>query len=466
MGDTADMAVLAASKTGMQRSDLQRSPRNLPRGSTRSPRPDSKRGRPVISSSPSRDGGHSGNNRRADVPFEACFLTPRRARSLSARAAARGGLEQIVVHEQDFRRCGGNLNKLRQCQVPPWQEPPKRLSKKEEFEQACRSHMEVRDPWQGLENPERTREVYESDITVNQIWVDGSVVNPNELPEEEAGPPKRAQSVDIDPVSEARRRELLDWVRKVSVPVARLGSAVASSASASERTTDEADKSAQTSRRPSKQNLDGSRRLSQTLKPPRPDSSLGRLPSSADCSTAASTPRAPSPAQAPSTGAGGVSGRSLRSSSSREVKGYRTERPPRAPAPGGSTSAALAGPDAVPRSRGMSRGASDRPESAGRRTPRHPLPPLGKREEECRRSRSRCSVSLQAVADKAQDNAAGIGRRTPSEDSLRPASGTVEAPAQHREPTQVSVDSQLDRIQKELEELSLPVSRRSRGRHC
>jgi len=473
MGDAEGRAALMAAKTvaqsdsaepkpapgltlNLQSGSMQQSPRHLLPKSARSPRPNSKRGRPVTGSSPRRDDGHSGNSRRADATFEACFITPRRARSLSARAEARGGIEKIVVREQDFRRCGGDLNKLRQCQVPPWQEPARRpQSWRDEFEQSCRATVEYRDPWQGLENPERTREVYESDITINQIWVDRSPEKPRTLTEELQdckGPIKRSRSVDYDPVFEANQRETLEWLRKVSLPAARFRSAGLESKALeckSEEVVDPgcgASDAKASARQPSQRSRATSKQM---LKPPLPDSSVGRAASSSE-----STPRAPSPTAVAPSLTGEVAGRNT----SRDVKGYRTERPPRAPGLAGSTPAATAGATTTPLPRAPSRGAAERLNSTGPSTPRGPLPPLCKREES-RRSSSRGATSVQAVADKPQDSAAGT-RRASSGDRSRPVSGR----ATSRESKRASLDTLRDRLKTELEDLS-GHARQSRRRH-
>lgn len=437
----------------------------------------------MTSSSPQRDGCHSGNTRRAAMPVEATFISPRRARSLSERAAARGGLEQIVVHEEDFRRFGGDLQKLRQCQVPPWSEqapPPRKLSQREEFEQRCRSHIDPRDPWLDLPNPERTRQVYESDITVNQVWVDRSPppreTHKAESEECERLPSKCAQTDDgdHDPVEWERRRKLLDWVQKISLPAARLSSAgISDTESTSEAQAESLTRTS--SRRPSQQSRETSRRTPRALKPPRPDPSYGRLPSSADCSTVASTvsstPRVPSPPSGAASVAGEGSHRSLRSSS-REVKGSRTERPPRAPVPAAPTvppgaTRAVATDDAAlassARERGAPRrGAMDRAESFGSRTPRGPLPPLRKGDEGSRSS-SRSASSARMSSEK--DNAVSARRRSSSAGAPRQSPSTSAIVAKSHDGPQARIDNQLSRLRAELEELSLPSSHRNRRRH-
>jgi len=77
-----------------------------------------------------------------------------------------------VVREQDFRRCGGDLEELRRCQVARWveeEERPEDLPYAVRFERSCRSRVEVRDPWLGLANPDQMRQVSEADRIVNQV---------------------------------------------------------------------------------------------------------------------------------------------------------------------------------------------------------------------------------------------------------------------------------------------------------
>jgi len=90
-------------------------------------------------------------------------------------------VEQIVVKEADLRRCGNDLKALRQVQLrqdsehstPRTEEPSHKfnMSFKSAFAERCRTDAELRDPWQGMQNPEFTREHYESDLVLNQVWV-------------------------------------------------------------------------------------------------------------------------------------------------------------------------------------------------------------------------------------------------------------------------------------------------------
>lgn len=78
----------------------------------------------------------------------------------------------ITVTEQDLRKHGGNLDKLRQCQVPPWHErvhPTKDIPFKDAYEQRCRRPSEIIDPWRDLPNPEKTREFNELDLILNEV---------------------------------------------------------------------------------------------------------------------------------------------------------------------------------------------------------------------------------------------------------------------------------------------------------
>jgi len=87
--------------------------------------------------------------------------------------------EQIVVTEKDLRRCGGDLSKLRECNLPrPEKRPPLLeevqdqfdLSFKTAFDQACRAPAEIRDPFLKLCNPEENREMSVNDLILNQVW--------------------------------------------------------------------------------------------------------------------------------------------------------------------------------------------------------------------------------------------------------------------------------------------------------
>jgi len=91
--------------------------------------------------------------------------------------------EQIVVKEADLRRFGHDIKLLREVQLQPQipgeagESPPPapttgfELSFKSAFAERCRAGADVRDPWQGLQNPEFSREHSESDLVLNQVWV-------------------------------------------------------------------------------------------------------------------------------------------------------------------------------------------------------------------------------------------------------------------------------------------------------
>jgi len=72
--------------------------------------------------------------------------------------------EQIVVTEKDLQRCGGDLNKLRECNIvrEPWEKPssPEKqleLSFKSAFDLKCREGADMRDPWVGKRRSSSTR---------------------------------------------------------------------------------------------------------------------------------------------------------------------------------------------------------------------------------------------------------------------------------------------------------------------
>ncbi|CAE8595050.1 unnamed protein product [Polarella glacialis] len=78
----------------------------------------------------------------------------------------------ITVTEQDLRRYGHDLARLRECQVLPWAQrphPAEVLPFREAFELACRQPAEVRDEWLCVPNPERTRAFTENDLILNQV---------------------------------------------------------------------------------------------------------------------------------------------------------------------------------------------------------------------------------------------------------------------------------------------------------
>lgn len=88
--------------------------------------------------------------------------------------------ETIVVREYDFERCGNDLSKLRECQLPPWEDRPKvevqesepPMSFAQKYALLCRKgNAEIRDPWKDVPNPESSREVTVNDRIVNQVWV-------------------------------------------------------------------------------------------------------------------------------------------------------------------------------------------------------------------------------------------------------------------------------------------------------
>ena len=78
----------------------------------------------------------------------------------------------IHVTEEDLRRYGHDLQKLRSRQVVPWSERERRirqLSFGEAFEDNCRQPTEVLDPWRNIPDPESFRPPNEGDLFVNQV---------------------------------------------------------------------------------------------------------------------------------------------------------------------------------------------------------------------------------------------------------------------------------------------------------
>lgn len=114
-------------------------------------------------------------------PQRACTRSP--GRPASAKCSPRLerlSPETIVVREYDLKRYGNDLSKLRECQMPPWEDRPKEelqesqppMSFAQNYALLCRKrHAEIRDPWKDVPNPESSREVSVNDRIVNQVWV-------------------------------------------------------------------------------------------------------------------------------------------------------------------------------------------------------------------------------------------------------------------------------------------------------
>ena len=78
----------------------------------------------------------------------------------------------IHVTEEDLRRYGHDLEKLKTRQVLPWSERERRvrqLSFGEAFEDNCRQPADVLDPWRNIPDPESFRPPNEGDLFVNQV---------------------------------------------------------------------------------------------------------------------------------------------------------------------------------------------------------------------------------------------------------------------------------------------------------
>lgn len=112
--------------------------------------------------------------------------------------------EQIVVTEKDLQRCGGDLKKLRECNIPT-PEPRERevtampkqleLSFKSAFDQMCREGHDERDPWEGLKNPEENKKISEQDLVLNQVWFKALSPKKQEQEEDAATAGEEAQAV-------------------------------------------------------------------------------------------------------------------------------------------------------------------------------------------------------------------------------------------------------------------------------
>ncbi|CAE7248931.1 ppdK [Symbiodinium microadriaticum] len=93
--------------------------------------------------------------------------------------------EQIVVTEKDLRRCGSDLQKLRECSIStpskpmevvmkpaPVEETQKfELSFKSNFAKICRESADPRDPWEGVGHPDELRELTVEDLVLNQVYI-------------------------------------------------------------------------------------------------------------------------------------------------------------------------------------------------------------------------------------------------------------------------------------------------------
>jgi len=118
------------------------------------------------------------------------------SRRPSSRPPPMKSSEEIVVTEADFRRCGKRLNLLRQCQLEKLpgksQEQVKNemeLSFKSAFRKRCQSQDDpLVDPWKDCGNPEETRQAYEGDLILNQVWVDSDKRTREESEEESSTP--------------------------------------------------------------------------------------------------------------------------------------------------------------------------------------------------------------------------------------------------------------------------------------
>mmetsp|Transcript_48368 Transcript_48368/g.90589 ORF Transcript_48368/g.90589 Transcript_48368/m.90589 type:complete len:254 (-) Transcript_48368:181-942(-) len=77
----------------------------------------------------------------------------------------------IHVTEEDLKRYGHDLDKLRARQVLPWSQErrARQLSFGESFEVGCRQPTEVLDPWRNIPDPESFRPPNEGDLFLNQV---------------------------------------------------------------------------------------------------------------------------------------------------------------------------------------------------------------------------------------------------------------------------------------------------------
>mmetsp|Transcript_128605 Transcript_128605/g.274351 ORF Transcript_128605/g.274351 Transcript_128605/m.274351 type:complete len:526 (+) Transcript_128605:119-1696(+) len=81
-------------------------------------------------------------------------------------------IERITVTEADFKRCGSNLDLLRECRVLPpepveMQVAPFELS----FNSRPERKAHLQNPYKDFLNPELMRDRNESDLVLNQVWL-------------------------------------------------------------------------------------------------------------------------------------------------------------------------------------------------------------------------------------------------------------------------------------------------------
>ncbi|CAK9089521.1 unnamed protein product [Durusdinium trenchii] len=123
----------------------------------------------------------------------------------------------IHVTEEDLKRYGHDLTKLREHQVQPWERRHRErtLSFGESFEETCRKPAEVLDPWRNLPEPERLRPPNEGDLFLNQVV------------------PKSPNRVAEEDDAEAEERRLSKAYQRISSNVSAASTAAQSSAAPS-----------------------------------------------------------------------------------------------------------------------------------------------------------------------------------------------------------------------------------------
>lgn len=137
-----------------------------------------KPGRPL--GKPSRQGKHKTRKSKSQPAVLDPDLTlspvnePRMSNTNVISMADNGTQYKNYIHvtEEDLRRYGHDLEKLRERQVVPWSQRERRvrqLSFGEAFEVNCRKPAEVLDPWRDIPDPESFRPPNEGDLFVNQV---------------------------------------------------------------------------------------------------------------------------------------------------------------------------------------------------------------------------------------------------------------------------------------------------------
>lgn len=144
------------------------------------------------------------------APFR---LEPTDSMAATYSTGSNGKMREIVVRESDLRKYGNDIRKLNKAQVRPPSPGSVSvatnldMSFKSAFALRCRDGSELRDPWQGMKNPEFSREQSEQDLVLNQVWINAMPARKKlydlEVAVDEAGPfgtPRSPPRLDADMV--------------------------------------------------------------------------------------------------------------------------------------------------------------------------------------------------------------------------------------------------------------------------